>query len=129
MIGKGLLLDLGITSTNIRKAVTKFEKDSDTRWTPYSMAQTAPKTISKETSDQRAIIMNVTQPCNLTNNKKRLVINFRNPEGWERYKTVSEEHAQEIKDLIDNIEDINELRIWIHIVNMDIQIESFGISW
>ena len=57
------------------------------------------------------------------------MINFRNPEGWERYKTVSEEHAQEIKDLVDNIEDINELRIWIHIVNMDIQIESFGISW
>ena len=87
------------------------------------------KIIPKKTSDHSAISMNVTLPCTLTNNKKCPVINFRNPEGWERYKTVSEEHAQEIKDLIDNIEDINELRIWIHIVNMDIQIESFGISW
>ena len=42
---------------------------------------------------------------------------------------MSEEHAQEIRDPVDNIEDINERRIWIHIVNMDIQIESFGISW
>ena len=73
--------------------------------------------------------MNVTLPCILTNNKKRPVINFMNPEVWERYKIVSEEHAQEIKDLVDNIEDINELRIRIHIANMVIQIESFGISW
>ena len=29
---------------------------------------------------------------------------------------------------MDNIKDINELRIRIHIANMDIQIESFGIS-
>ena len=91
------------------------------------MAKTMYKTISKETSDHCAISLNVTLPCILTNNKKRPVINFRNPEGWERYKTVSEEHAQEIKDLVDNIEDINELRIRIHIVNMDIQIGSFGI--
>ena len=47
----------------------------------------------------------------------------------ERYKIVSEEHAQEIKDLVDNFEDINELRIRIHIANMDIQIESFCITW
>ena len=52
---------------------------------------------------------------------------LRNPDGWERYKIVSEEHAQEIKDLVDNIEDINKLRI--HIANMDIQIESLGFTW
>ena len=49
--------------------------------------------------------------------------------GWERYKLVSDKQAQEIKDLIDNTDDINELRIRIHIVNLSIQVESFGISW
>ena len=98
--------------------------DSDNKWTPYSMAKTAQKTISNKKFDHRTISMNVTLPCILTNNKKHPVINFRNPEGWERYKIVSEEHAQEIKKLVDNIEDINELRIRIHIANMDIQIES-----
>ena len=101
--------------------------DYDKKWTPYSMAKTMYKTISKETSDHCATSLNVTLPCILTNNKKRPVINFRNPEGWERYKIVSEEHAQEIKDLVDNIEDINKLRI--HIANMDIQIESLGFTW
>ena len=45
--------------------------------------------------------MNVTIPCILTNNKKKPMI-LRNPEGWESYKLVSDKHAQEIKDLIDN---------------------------
>ena len=39
MSGKGSLLDLGITSTNIRKAVTNFEVDTDNKWTPYSMTK------------------------------------------------------------------------------------------
>ena len=91
------------------------------------MTKNAQKTISKKTSDHRA--MNVTLPCILTNNKKRPVINFRNPEGQERYKIVSEEHAHEIKDIVDNIMDINELRIRIRIANMEIQVESFGITW
>ena len=30
---------------------------------------------------------------------------------------------------MDNIKDINELRIRIHIANMNIQVESFGITW
>ena len=84
--GKGSLQDLGITSTNTRKAVTNFEVDSENKWTPYSMAKTAQKTISKKTSDHSVLSMNVTLPCILANNKKRPVINFRNPEGWERYK-------------------------------------------
>ena len=30
---------------------------------------------------------------------------------------------------MDNIQDINELRVKIHIINMEIQVESFGITW
>ena len=73
MSGKGSLLDLGITSTNIRKAVTNFEVDTDNIWTSYSMTKNAQQTISKTTSDHQAISMNVTLPFILTNNKKRPV--------------------------------------------------------
>ena len=48
MTGKGLLLDLGITSTNIRKAATKFEVNSDNKWTPYSIAKNAQKTFQRK---------------------------------------------------------------------------------
>ena len=47
----------------------------------------------------------------------------------QQQKDTDDKHAQEIKDLIDNTKDIDELRIWIHIVNMVIKVESFGISW
>ena len=36
---KGLLLDLAITSNNIRKAVTNFEVDTENKWTLYSMTK------------------------------------------------------------------------------------------
>ena len=62
---------------------------------------------------------NVTLPCILKNNKKKPIINFRNPEGLENYKKVSDAYAQSIRDAIDNIQDINELRIKIHIINME----------
>ena len=47
----------------------------------------------------------------------------------ERYKKISAEHAQQIRDAVDNIQDINDLRLKIHIINMEIQVESFGITW
>ena len=34
-----------------------------------------------------------------------------------------------MKELVENTEDINDLRIRLHIVNLDIQIESFCITW
>ena len=57
------------------------------------------------------------------------MINFKNPEEWENYKKLSDTYAQIIRDAIDNIHDINELRVKIHIINMEIQVESFGKTW
>ena len=37
--GKGSLLDVGITSNNIRKAVTNIEVDTENKWTPSSMTK------------------------------------------------------------------------------------------
>ena len=68
--------------------------DTDNIWTPLAMTKNAQNTISKKKSDHRSISMNMTLLCILTNNKNRTVINFRNPEGSEKYKRVSEEHTQ-----------------------------------
>ena len=124
--GKGSLLDVGITSKN--KTVTNCEVDTDKKLTPFSMSKKAQKTILQKFTDHRSFSFNVTLPCILTNNKKKPIINFKNPEGWENYKKVSDAHAQSIRDVIDNITDINELRIKINIINMEIQVKSFGIT-
>ena len=34
-----------------------------------------------------------------------------------------------MKELVENTEDINDLRIRLHLINLDIEIESFGITW
>ena len=49
--------------------------------------------------------------------------------GWERYKKISADYAQEIRDAVDNIQDINELTVKIHIIKLEIQVESFWITW
>ena len=79
--------------------------------------------------NERSISFNVTLPCIFTNNKKRPVINFKNPEGWERYKKISADHAQEIRDAFEKIQDINYLKVKIHIIKMKIQVESFRKPW
>ena len=111
-----------ITSNNIRKAVTNFKVDTENKWRPFAMTKNVQKTIIKKSSDHRTVSLNVTLPCIFTNNKKKPVINFNNPEGWERYKKISAEHAQDIRDAVDNIQDINELRVKIHIINIEIQV-------
>ena len=90
--------------------MTNFEVDTEKKWTPFSMTKNAQNTILKKFTDHRSFSFNVTLPCILTNNKKKPVINFRNPEGWENYKKISDAHAQSIRDAIDNTHDINELR-------------------
>ena len=100
--------------------------DTENEWTPFAMTKNAQKQSKKKSSDHRCLSLYVTLPCILT---KRPVIKFKNPEGWERYKNISQKHAQEKRKSVDNIKDINELRIKIHIINMEIQVESFGITW
>ena len=109
--------------------MTNFEVDTDKKWTPFSMSKNANKTILKKFTDHRSFRFNVTLPCTLTNDKKKPIINFKNPEGWENYKKVSDAHAESIREVIDNSTDTNELRIKINIIKMEIQVKSFGITW
>ena len=124
-----MLLDIGITSKNIKKDVTNFEVDTENKWTPFSMSKNAQKIIVQKSTEHRSISFNVTLPCILTNNKKEPMINFKNPEGRDNYKKISDAYAQRISDAVDNIHDINELRVKIHIINMEIQVESFRITF
>ena len=103
--------------------------DTDKKWTPYSMAKNAKKDIISKFTDHRSISFNLTLPCILTNDKKKPLINFKNPEGWDNYLRVSDIQAKDIRELIDKTADINEFRIKINILNMEIQVKSFGITW
>ena len=80
--------------------------------------------VVKKPSDHCTIQIKITIPCIRTDN-----INFRNPEGWQNYKIISDIFAPKMKDLVENTEDIKDLRIRLHIVNLNIQIKSFDITW
>ena len=54
--GKGSLLDVGITSNNISKAVSNFEVDTEYKWTPFSMTKNSQKIIIKKSSDHRSSV-------------------------------------------------------------------------
>ena len=63
------------------------------------------------------------------NEKKTPVINYKNPEGWENYKVVSDSYANKIIKAIQEENDIDKLERKLYIINLDILIESFGIIW
>ena len=65
------------------------------------------KNILKKFTDHQSLSFNVTLPCILTNNKKKPIFNFKNPEGWEDYKKVSDAHAKSIREVIDNTTETN----------------------
>ena len=56
--------------------------------------QECTKIIVKKFTDHRSFSFNVTLPCILTNNKKKPMINFKNTEGWDSYKKISDTYAQ-----------------------------------
>ena len=47
--------------------------------------------------------MDITMPSIRTNNKKKPVINFRNPEEWQNYMIVSDKYASKMKEIVENI--------------------------
>ena len=127
--GKGSTLDLGIVSRSIWHAVKDFEVDTKMVWSPYALVKKADGSCEKKTSDHCAIQMSIILPTIKRKNKKVPVINFRNPDGWNHYKLVSDEYADKMVEIIENTEDINVLRVKLEIMDMEIQCKAFGISW
>ena len=57
------------------------------------------------------------------------MINYKNPEGWDKYKVVSDSYANKIMNTIKEEDDIDRLERKLEIINLDILIDSFGIIW
>ena len=65
----------------------------------------------------------------VNNNKlRRPIINFRNS-GWDKCKEITDKHASKIIDALNNITDVDKLESKIYGIDLDIQIECFGITW
>ena len=63
-----------------------------------------------------------------TNKLRRPIINFRNMSGWDNYKEISDKHAYKIIDAISNITDVDKLERKIYGIDLDIQLECFGVT-
>ena len=61
--------------------------------------------------------------------KRKPIINFRNPDGWTKYKEISNSFAPKILEVLEQNEDVNTLERKIKIIDTEIQIASFGITW
>ena len=57
------------------------------------------------------------------------MINFGNKEGWAQYITMSNRNASKMVELIESETDIQALERRLHILDMEIQVLSFGIIW
>ena len=93
---KGSTLDLGVISINLKSNVTGFKVDTNKEWTPYTMSKRG-KRVAKRFSDHLGVKMSVRMkkiPEEKKTNKE--IINFRNIEGWELYRTATNKAADEI---------------------------------
>ena len=129
--GNGSVLDLGIVSSNLCKTVTSFKVDSQREWSPFSMTKKVNGMIVKKISDHLAICLELKVPITIRPKvKAKAVVNFRNPEGWVKYKRLSDEIAPEIRDIASDVTlSINEVRAKIHVANLKAQVDSFGVTW
>ena len=126
---KGSLLDLCFLSKNISKCKRTFKVDKEKVMTPYSIIKQNGKIITKST-DHLAILLKLQMPMMVAKReKKRPIINMRNPQGWENYKIMSELYADKILKAIEETENVNQLESKIKQIDTEIKIDSFGIIW
>ena len=128
-IGGMSVLDLAVVSNNIENCVQKFTVDSHKKWTPFAIRKKN-GINTKHHSDHMSIMIDIKLPViKKKNPKSKPIINFRKDGGWERYAIISNEYAHKIKELVDTIENASELERKIHMIDLEIQIEAFGITW
>ena len=83
---KGSVLDLCILSKNISKCKRTFKVDNDKKMTPFSLIKQN-GTITTKSTDQLAILLKLQIPMMVAKReRKKPIINMRNPNGWENYK-------------------------------------------
>ena len=127
--GGSSVLDLGVVSKNIEKCVQSFQVDSTKQFTPFALRKTKGGYVKKHT-DHLAIKVQIKMPVlKKKKTKSKPVINFGNEDGWANYAEISNKYAPKIFELVDTIEDVKELESKIHKIDLDIQIEAFGIIY
>ena len=127
--GGNSVLDLAVVSKNIETCVQKFTVDSDKNWTPFAIRKINGLN-TKKYSDHLSVMVDIKMPAiKQKKTKSKPIINFKSDGGWERYAQISNEYAPKIRELVDTTEDINELERKIHMLDLEIQIEAFGITW
>ena len=121
---KGSTLDLGVISINLKTKITEFKVDTEKEWTPYSMGKRGKK-VTKRFSDHLGIKMSVRLkkiPDEWRPNKE--VINYKNAEGWEQYKTATDEAADRVEEIANDRElSIDEVRERINALDEKLQHE------
>ena len=127
--GAGSVLDLGIISRNILSTVRSFTVDSDKNWTPFSILKKGDD-LEKKFTDHRAIILELKLQVIIKNSSdKRPFINTNNKSKWANFSNISDKHAEEMMEIINENEDVNIINIKLGILNFLMLIECFGISW
>ena len=61
--------------------------------------------------------------------KRIPVINYWNKEGWLKYPEVSDKYATKIIETINSTDDADKLEVRIKIIEEQIALECFGITW
>ena len=85
--------------------------------TPFALIKTK-GTVSKRSTDHLAIMLTLKIPMQQKKREKRKpIINFRNPDGWTKYKEISNSFAPKILEVLEQNEDVNTLERKIKLWN------------
>ena len=125
----GSVLDLCLISKNISKATKPLKVDTERLITPFSISKIKGVPTPKYT-DHLAITVEIEVHSKIKRKKeKTAIINFANKEGWIRYKEKSNEYAKQIIEVVRKHDDPEKLDKEINIIDTELQIASFGITW
>ena len=128
---KGSTLDLGVVSVNIRHLISKFEVDTFRKWSPFSIRKLPGGQLEKRFSDHMGIKfeLKITKATE-EKIKKKEIINFKNEDGWAKYKEESDTSAEVIKRIaLDETLSIDEVREQIRAEDEKTQKRCFGTIW
>ena len=127
--GGSSVLDLGVVSKNIENFVQSFEVDTDKSFTPFAIRKVKGENVRKH-SDHLAVKALIRMPVlKKKKTKSKPVINFRNEDGWAKYAEISNKKAPKIKELVEIIDDMDELERRVHLIDLEMQVEAFGIIY
>ena len=125
----GSVLDLCLVSKNIAKQTKPLKVDTERKITPFSLSKVK-GTLNPKYTDHLAIMAEIEVHRKIKRKKeKRAVINFANKEGWTKYKEKSNQYARKIIEAVRKYDDPDRLDREINIIDTELQIESFSITW